>query len=1031
MDEPRTPPGNGQATQEESTRTDVRPRRVGSPPEAPTQPLPGPSPARGGAVLAPGQVVAERYTVLALLGQGGMGVVLSAYDARLDRRVALKVRHQDPSGSGGGHAHRTRMLREAQAMARLAHPNVVAVYDAGTLEDGSLYIAMEQVEGQTLRAWCKQQPRSWREVVAMYVAAGRGLVAAHEAGLVHRDFKPDNVLVGSDGRARVTDFGVARVDGPHAPPPAEAHETDETPSPGVWETPLTLPGRMVGTPKYLAPEILDGQAADARSDMFAFCVALHEALHGQPAFAGKTPAERMRAQREGRLNPLPAQTQVPAWVGRVVRQGLEAQPRRRPDSMRALLRALEDDPEQRSRARLRAAGVGALVLALSGLAAVGWLRQREQGPRCEQMPRRLAGVWDETVEARVRRAFLGTGLAYAEDTFQRTAAALDAYASEWGRRGQAVCEALRGGNASSLRLQEEACLERRRGRLEALTALFARGPDPELLPRAVQAVQALESLESCADAEAQGAAPPQDAALRARVAALRMELEALAALYAAGRYREGVRQGEALLASLEAVPWPPLKAEALYHLARLQEAAGDYAGAEARVREALPLLAGARDERMVLRAWTLLCSLVGERQARYEEALQLELTLLVSARRAADEATLASALGSVGLTLYRMGRYEQARERLERALALRQKALGPEHPDVAASLGNLGGLFYDMGRYEESKAWNERALALRQKVLGPEHPDVATTFSNLGNVALKMDHPEEARAWHERALVLRQKVLGPEHPEVASSLNNLASLFYETGRYAESVGPYERALSIWEKVLGPEHPDVALALGNLALALDEVGRKQEAVALLRRALAVKQKALGPEHPSTARTLGNLGNVLHLMGRAGEAVELLRRALAVKQKALGPEHPSTALSMCALGDALRELGRHDEARAHYQRALDVYEKQLGPQHSQLALPLLGLGELARSSGRLAQALPLLERALALGQDDDKAEASQALARALWAVGRERARAVELATQALRYYQQVQQTHEVAELSRWLAQHPPPRASSHQK
>ncbi len=177
--------------------------------EAPTWPS-APKDAAAG-VLAPGRLLAGRYTVLDFLGQGGMGVVVAAYDSRLDRRVALKLLRPGGKRLLGGGDEQARLVREAQAMAQLSHPHVVAVYDSGTLEDGSLFIAMEYVEGQTLRQWCTRQPRSWRQVLEAYLAAGRGLAAAHAAGLIHRDFKPDNVLVGQDGRVRVTDFGLART----------------------------------------------------------------------------------------------------------------------------------------------------------------------------------------------------------------------------------------------------------------------------------------------------------------------------------------------------------------------------------------------------------------------------------------------------------------------------------------------------------------------------------------------------------------------------------------------------------------------------------------------------------------------------------------------------------------------------------------------------------------------------------------------------------------------------------------------------
>lgn len=290
-------------------------------------------------VPVPGQRLVNRYAVLKLVGEGGMGVVLAAYDEQLDRRVALKLLRQACAENSTLEA---RLVREAQAMARLSHPNVVAVYDSGRLEDGTFFIAMEYVAGVTLQDWCQQQ-RSWREVLGAYVEAGQGLAAAHAVGLIHRDFKPANVLVGRDGRVRVTDFGVARLEA------SSALDSWVSRPLVARKTPLTLPGHVVGTPYYLAPELLNEQPADGRSDLFSFCVALYEALYGQPPFAGATANERMRARLEGRLTPPPEKTQVPAWVGRAVMQGLGAEPQKRPASMQALLATLQNDPEVRKR----------------------------------------------------------------------------------------------------------------------------------------------------------------------------------------------------------------------------------------------------------------------------------------------------------------------------------------------------------------------------------------------------------------------------------------------------------------------------------------------------------------------------------------------------------------------------------------------------------------------------------------------------------------------------------------------------------
>ncbi|HYI01079.1 serine/threonine-protein kinase, partial [Hyalangium sp.] len=427
--------------------------------------------------LAPGRTLAGRYTVLDFLGQGGMGLVLAAYDPRLDRRVALKLLRPRKRDSSSGGQERARLSREAQSLARLSHPHVVAVYDSGALEDGSLFIAMEYVEGQTLRQWRAGSPRTWRQVLRTYLEAGRGLAAAHAAGLIHRDFKPDNVLVGKDGRARVMDFGLARVR-PAAPEPAPPH-----PAPGTPATPeeLTVTGSLMGTPRYMAPELLlRGQPADVHTDVFSFCAALYEALYGQLPFPGKTVEELARTHADGKAPMPPASSEVPAWVARTVLTGLRADPSQRPASMEELLAALEDDPEVKRRARRRTLGLASVVVSLGVLAGWGWVGQQAQAPECGHLERRLAGIWDAPTKAKVKQALLDTGVSYAPDTWQRVATLLDGYASTWVKMRTELCEATgqtRAAQPRNLAVLQESCLERRRSRLRALTELLASGPD--------------------------------------------------------------------------------------------------------------------------------------------------------------------------------------------------------------------------------------------------------------------------------------------------------------------------------------------------------------------------------------------------------------------------------------------------------------------------------------------------------------------------------------------------------------------------
>ena len=324
------------------------------------------------AELEPGTVIA-RYRIITRLGAGGMGVVYRAHDAQLDREVALKLLRVGEDGTEG----RSRMLREAKAAAKIRHPNVVTVYDAGEVF-GRVFIAMELIDGVTLKAHFRGRRRGWREVVAVMLEAGEGLAAAHQAGLVHRDFKPDNVLVEAGGRVRVLDFGLAR--------PASADEpTVQTPNltsptgPPVMRT-LTQTGMLVGTPAYMAPEQHLARAVDARSDQFAYCVSFYECLYGQRPFAGDTQAALTVNVIEGRLLPPRDRGDAPAEIFTLLQRGLAVAPADRYPALEDLLtrlRALAQKHEPRA-ARQRWVAAAVLVPLLGAGAALA-LYERE-GP---------------------------------------------------------------------------------------------------------------------------------------------------------------------------------------------------------------------------------------------------------------------------------------------------------------------------------------------------------------------------------------------------------------------------------------------------------------------------------------------------------------------------------------------------------------------------------------------------------------------------------------------------------------------------
>jgi CHAT domain-containing protein/tetratricopeptide (TPR) repeat protein len=301
------------------------------------------------------------------------------------------------------------------------------------------------------------------------------------------------------------------------------------------------------------------------------------------------------------------------------------------------------------------------------------------------------------------------------------------------------------------------------------------------------------------------------------------------------------------------------------------------------------------------------------------------------------------------VALYQAGKYAEATDIAQRALALAERRFGPDHARVAAALNNLAALYDDQGRYAEAEPLYKRALAITEKALGPDHPDVGVRLNNLAGLYLAQGRYAEAEPLYKRALAIAEKALGPDHPDVGIRLNNLAWLYKDQGRYAEAEPLTKRALAIAEKALGPDHPDVGIRLNNLAGLYEDQGRYAEAEPLYKRALAITEKALGPDHPSVGIRLNNLAGLYLAQGRYAEAEPLYKRALAIAEKALGPDHPDVGRDLNNVAELYRSQGRYAEAEPLYERALAITEKALGQDHPSVGIRLNNLAILYFSQG----------------------------------------------------------------------------------
>jgi tetratricopeptide (TPR) repeat protein len=867
-----------------------------------------------------------------------MGVVYAAYDPELDRKVAVKLlraRPEDPRAAAEGQA---RLQREAQAMARLSHPNVVPVFDVGVVAD-RLFLAMELVEGCDARQWRERAPRTWQQVLSIYLQAARGLLAAHGAGLVHRDFKPENVLVGADGRARVVDFGLAR-------PGAEAARG----SGAVLDSRVTLDGRLLGTPAYMAPEQWRGEIADARSDQFAFCVALWEALTGAPPFPPGPRAEQAARPVWPSSGP-----RVPGSVRRALLRGLSFHSSERFDSMQQLVALLEQASSRYRRRVGVAVGAGAL-LAVALLVSATVLRRPKA---CTGAPARVQRVWGAPQAERLERAFLATQEPFASKVASTVREALDAYARDWSRMSTEACLATRERQEQpepvlALRM---ACLERRLGELGALVEVLSR-TDREVVLRAPSAVQALTPLAGCADVAAllQQVPAPADASTRARVDAVLGRVGQAKALLDAGRYAEGAALARTLESEARETGYAPAHAEALAMLGRLAMAAGQ-PDAEARLLEARYAAEASRLDGVSAEVAIYLSQLVwtrGEHSRAEEWWRHGEATLRRLGGDARIEVLLLTRRASM---LAQTNRYPEAIELAQHVLKLLEQLHGPEDPSLAEPLV-LTAVFL-RNRQQEALVLARRALELRLKALGPEHPDVAAVWATIGQIERDQHHHEAELEAQEKSLAIVERSPGPRHPLAGRAHWNMATALNNLGELERALEHQRRAAEIFEQVYGPVHHMSGEALLGVAGIQQQLGRGVEALATGRTALERLEEVQGKDHSSLIMEISGVGEMLEERGEEQAALEYYQRSL----KAAESWPPSGKVAFAKMGMARIHLrhGRVGQARALVEQALEAQEKHNGIMHPELVRPLELLCRVALLQGRVEEAEKLALRA----------------------------------------------------------------------
>jgi len=794
-----------------------------------------------------------RYIVIERLGAGGMGVVFAAYDPELSRRVAIKVLHGHQRSSTA----QARLLREAQALARVAHPRVVAVHDVG-LHEGRVFLAMEHVEGQTLRGFMADPAHGLADRLAVLIAAGEGLAAAHRAGLVHRDFKPDNVMIGAAGEVKVMDFGLARAPGGDSLASDEFVDGAEPSGPVAQlgnTNELTVAGAVMGTPAFMAPELLAGEAADARSDQFAFAVTAYEALFGVRPFVGTNLSALAFAIAEGRIVE-PAKHRVPPWLRRVVRRGLAEDPDARWPDIDSMLDALRDKPRRLRRRRWFASAALGLSAGAGALFASLLTSQSPALEACTELVTELDGRWTADARARLGSAIGG------EVASATVLELLDGYAQAWDAASADNCASTHVAQTQSQRVDElrESCLRHRRIAFEQLvTGLIE---DPRARAQAVEAAARLPAIAACADVAGLELEPtlPDDRALREQVEDLRDELAAIESLLEMRQTEAGLRRARALAEAAKRLGHPPLDAEAALVLGRALAQSDALAAGVGELRRAYFGAVGCGHARVQAKAASELVYTVGYLQQQHAEGAEwAEHGQAIVARVARDgliEADMHHAIGvlrhSSGDTLGSLAAYTRAYE-------LRVATLPEQHPDLASSLYALGSIAHRLGELDTARDFHERALAMRRSLYGPDHLVPTASLNNLALVLRDQGELEQAKHALEQALAATER--SGAYTNVARTLTNLADLERRLDALPRARELEERSLALRRAAVGDDHPEVADSIVSLARIARDQGLLDEAEAFARDGVARLERDFASGHPEIAAAQLVLTSVL--------------------------------------------------------------------------------------------------------------------------------------------------------------------------
>ena len=882
---------------------------------------------------APEQV--GRFQVETLLGEGAFGEVYLATDPDLRRPLALKLLKQSASSDAVA-----RLRKEAQAMAALDHPDLLTVYEIGSVGERA-FIAMELAEGGTLKTWAQSEPRSFADIARHIETAARGLAAAHEAGFVHRDVKPSNILVGSDGRAKVADFGLVHV----RVMPAEVVGED-------------LQTTLAGTPAYMAPEQFDGVEPTDKADQYALGVTFFELIYGRrpskyaPAISDAgVPSHREQPPRR-----------VPGWIREVLYRSLRFDPEGRYPSMLAFADALRSGIDQRRR---RVRGVIAGV-ALASAAVTGWWARPEavaSTPCPDQARAKIASVWSSARADAMSDAFENVEATYAAALGAATKARIDARVTAWVDAWAQTCD----GTRTSARVEEASCLERQRGRLDALLETPLDGDTIDSVASALG--DALDP-DACAQS---GTRPATRAAVTDTPLARRVQEAEV--ILARGAFADAYEDAMRVLEEAKAGDETRVLVDAGMLAARAaleQEAPAD---AEAPLEDALNAALAVGLDVQASEAALMLARAVAQRTEPDEAVRWAELGVSLATRSGRSVRERARALTVLARTKALAQDLAEAAERCEEAMALADAAPGGATPQSRLDCGRT---WVAVGRFEDARPQLEQAIEGLRARYGPVHPEIAMAMIVLGGVFDQASLPQEALAITLEALEMVRDAYGDDDPRILTALTSASGMTNRVGDYDRALELAVEAASLARRTLSPgdrRYSQAVCIAAGFSMGF-ECGEDTRAFTddCATGVRAAERDTPTEELSSPVASANAQAWILATLAyQCLEDTDAEREALASLERYVDAENVSFELRTMAsavLANADLDAKRHAAAEARIRDLLErtrgttVVKLREGMWRTTLTQALAGQGKHAQAREEATEALVLLE-----GGDDE--------------------------------------------------------------